>query len=122
MRLSIAKVAFAAAIPLFFAAPALADEQHDKLIAMCTEGEPDPSSCECQVKALEENVDAKVLQAMIAIQEASKNAKTPEEAEKASADALAAAGMTMEDFEKAMGAAMEKAGAAMEACKTPAPK
>jgi hypothetical protein len=120
MRLTIVKAAFAAVLPIFLAAPALADEQHDKLMAMCVEGEGEQAaSCECQVKVLEENVDAKVLKAMIGMQEASKTATTPEEAEKASAAALAEAGITKEEFEKAMGDAMTKAGAAMEACKAP---
>lgn len=115
MRL-IAKVAIATVLPLFLAAPALAGENTDKLLEMCKADEPNPATCECQVKALEENVDAKVLKAMIAMQEASKTATTPEETEKAAAAALAEAGMTMEEFEKAMAASMEKVGPAMEAC------
>jgi len=118
MRIPFAKFAFAAALPILFTAPAFAGEHTDQLLAMCTEGEPDASSCECQVKALEDNVDAKILKVMIASQEASKSAATPEEAEKATAAALAEAGMTKEEFEKAFGDAMEKTGAAMEACKT----
>lgn len=117
MRSMLIKAAFAAALPLFLAAPAMADETHDKLVAMCQAGGDKPETCECQVKALEENVDAKVLQVLAAMQDASASATTPEAAEKAMADALAAAGLTKEEFEKALGDAEAKVGPAMEACK-----
>jgi len=116
MRLTIAKAAFAAALPLFLAAPALADEQHDKLMKMCTENDPQPETCECQVKVLEDNLDPKVLKAFIGTMDAA-GAATPEEAEKAGKAALDEAGLTQEEFEKAMGEAMEKVNPAMEACK-----
>lgn len=116
MRLTIAKVAFAAVLPLFIAAPALADEQHDKLMKACTENDPAPASCECQVKVLEDNLNAKLLKVFIATMEAA-GAATPEEAQKAGKAALDEAGMTQEEFEKAMGEAMEKVNPAMEACK-----
>ncbi len=117
MRSMMIKAVFAAALPLFLAAPAMADETHDKLVAMCQAGGDKPETCECQVKALEENVDAKVLQVLAAMQDASVSATTPEAAEKAMADALAAAGLTKEEFEKALGDAEAKVGPAMEACK-----
>ncbi len=116
MRFTIAKAAFVAALPLFFAAPALADETHDKLMKMCSENDPAPETCECQVKALEENMDAKVLKVFIATMEAT-NAATPEEAEKAGKAALDEAGMTQDEFNKAMEEAMAKIQPAMDACK-----
>lgn len=115
MRL-IAKVAAAAVLPILFAAPALADEQHDKLLAMCSEGEPDPSSCECQVTAMEANVDAKVIKVIIAMQEATK-AEPPVDPAKANEDALKDAGLTQDEFNKLMEEGMTKSQGPMDACK-----
>ena len=71
MRSILIKTAFAAVLPLVFAAPALADETHDKLLAACQANEADPSSCECRVKALEDNLDGKVLKVLVATMDAS---------------------------------------------------
>jgi len=118
MRSILIKAAFAAALPIFLAAPAMADETHDKLLKACQENEADPSSCECRVKALEDNMDPKVLKVLVATMDAS-TAASPEEAEKAGKAALDEAGMTQEDFQKAMEAAMPKVEEAMKACDKP---
>lgn len=116
MRLIIARAAIAVALPLFLVAPALADEQHDRLMKMCTENDPAPATCECQVKVLEENIDAKTMKTFLAVIEA-ESAATPADAEKAAQAAYDEAGTTKEEFEKAMSPIWEKIGPAMEACR-----
>ncbi|BCW89226.1 hypothetical protein sos41_23830 [Alphaproteobacteria bacterium SO-S41] len=116
MRSSIAKFALAAALPLFMlAGSAAADAIGDELLAMCKAGDQKPESCECQVKALTDNVDPKAL-AVLAATGKAENAATPEEKAKIIADALAAAGLTQEEYEKLLGEGAQKAGPAMAEC------
>ncbi len=116
MRLMIIKAAFVAALPFALAAPALADAQRDQLMKLCTENEPDPSTCECQVKALVENIDAKILKVYLAMVDGGED-DTIEQVEARTKAALEEAGMTEEEFQKAMEEAMPKVEPMMEACK-----
>ena len=117
MRTTIAKIALSAALPLFLlAGAAAADETSDKLLAMCKAGDEKPETCECQVKAIVDNVDPRAVAVLVASGDAEAAADQAAK-DKIIADALAAAGITQEEFEKLMGEGSAKAGPAMEACK-----
>ena len=113
MRSLILSAAFAALA--FGAAPALADDAAD-LIAICKAEDPAPETCECQVKVIVENADARLIKAMIGMMKASR-ADTPENAEKAIANALAEAGLTQEEFDRLSQEADAQIGDKMDACK-----
>lgn len=99
-------IAAAAALPLFFATTAHADETVDKLVASCkAAGEP-AETCECQAKALVANADAKFIAVMLA-----------QEAGKTKEEALKEAGLTEEEYAKLEEEAMTKAMPEMEKCK-----
>ena len=67
MRTTIAKFALSAALPLFLlAGAAAADETSDKLLAMCKAGDEKPETCECQVKAIVDNVDPRAVAVLVA--------------------------------------------------------
>lgn len=118
MNRFIIKTAFALALPLAsFAGIAQADANADTLIAACKKSEPKPETCECQVNALVENADARYVQVLAAIMANEAAMGDPAAAEKVMADALAAAGLTAEEFEKLGTEAEAKVGPAMEACK-----
>ena len=116
MRSFVSKLALAASLPLFMlAGTAAADETTDKLVAMCTASGETAAACECQVKAIVDNVDPRAVAVLVATADAEK-AATPEEKAKIVNDALAAAGITNEEFQKLMAEGSEKAAPAMEAC------
>lgn len=114
MRKMIAALALTAAC-VILPGSALADEMGDKLLAMCKAGDPKPETCECQVKAMTDNVDAKVLEVLVATAGLPETA-TQADRDKATADALAAAGLTQEEYDAKMKDGMAKAVPAMEAC------
>lgn len=112
--------ALAAALPVIaLTGGASADATGDKLLAMCKAGDEHPETCECQVKALTDNVDPRALAVLAATGEA-ETAASEDEKKKIIADALAAAGLTQEQYEALLAEAQEKAGAAMAACQPPA--
>lgn len=88
----------------------------DKLLEMCKAEEEKPESCDCQVKAITDNADPRYIQVMVAMLEAMQ-ANPPADPQKAMTDALAAAGLTQEEFTKMQTETESKIGPAMEACK-----
>lgn len=111
------KTAFILALPLGgLVGVAQADATTDTLIAACKKNEAKPETCECQVKAITDNADPRYVQVLAAIMANEEAMATPEGADKAMKDALAAAGITQEEFEKLGAEAEAKLGPAMQAC------
>lgn len=115
MRITIARLAFAVALPFAFAAPAAAEDASTALTRMCVASGESQAACECQVAAIIANVDPRAVQVLVA-SEAAQSAATPEEAKKIVDDALKAAGITEAEFQKLMEEGSAKAQPAMEAC------
>lgn len=114
----IVKTLFAAALPLLtFAGAAQADDPSAVLLATCQKSEAKPETCECQVKAIVDNSDPRYVQVLAYILSHEADIGTPEGLEKVTADALAAAGITQEEYTKLEAEAQAKAGPLADACK-----
>lgn len=114
MRKTFTAFALSGAV-LLFTGGAAADELSDGLLAMCKAGDPKPETCECQVKGMVESVDARALKVLVASMSLPETASAADR-EKALKDALAATGLTQEEYEKLMQEGMTKAQPVMEAC------
>ena len=114
MGLSLTRAIAFAIVPFaIFVGSARADETTDRLMALCKQNEPKPETCDCQVKAILESADPRVVTVMLAL-----SAVPPSQGnENTMADILKANGLTQEEFDRLSKDAEAKAGPALEKCK-----
>lgn len=105
MRMSFLIAAATSLALVLGAGAARADEALEKLSQMCKDAGEKPETCDCQAKAVIDNVDAKVVQVLILQHEG----KSEEEAVKE-------AGLTIDEYRKLQEAATPKLTEAMAAC------
>lgn len=115
MRITIARLAVAAALPFMFAGAASADDATAVLTQMCVESGESQAACDCQVAAIIANVDPRAVKVLVAYDKAEK-AGTPEEKKAIIDAALKDAGITEEEFQTLMAEGSAKAEPAMSAC------